>query len=78
MENASKALLIAAAILIVILIIAFAMKITNSTTDVTAQGEAVGAGLENQTDMATNSAMTAMGYELQNGAWVLKNSTPAP
>lgn len=73
MENASKALLIAAAVLIVILIIAFAMQITNSTSDVTGQGEAVGSAISDQTSTATDSAMTAMGYiKDENGNWVKK------
>ena len=43
MENASKALLIAAAVLVVILIIAFGMTIMNSSSDTTSQVSEVGA-----------------------------------
>lgn len=39
MENATKALLIAAAVLIVILLIAFGMRIFNSTSDVGSRAE---------------------------------------
>ena len=42
MENASKALLIAAAVLVVILIIAFGMTIMNSSSDTTSQVSEVG------------------------------------
>lgn len=43
MENASKALLIAAAVLVVILIIAFGMTIMNSSSDTTSQVSDIGA-----------------------------------
>lgn len=49
MENASKALLIAAAVLIVILIIAFGMRIFNSAGDAGGQAGAVGESTSLQT-----------------------------
>lgn len=49
MENASKALLIAAAVLIVILIIAFGMKIFNSTGDTSGQAEDLASSQQMQT-----------------------------
>ena len=56
MENASKALLIAAAVLVVILLIAFGMRILNSSTDTSKQaidtGNQIAAG-------ATNAAQSA-------------------
>ena len=60
MENASKALLIAAAVLIVILLIAFGMRIFNSTSDVSGQASDTGATLSNQTGAAKNSAVDAL------------------
>lgn len=64
MENASKALLIAAAVLIVILLIAFGMNVMNSTSDVSGQAEQVGDALSTQTDGAATDAITA----IQGGA----------
>lgn len=49
MENASKALLIAAAVLIVILLIAFGMRIMNSTGDSSGQAEDLAASQQMQT-----------------------------
>ena len=60
MENASKALLIAAAVLIVILLIAFGMRIFNSTSDVSAQATGTGTQLSNQTTQAAQSAQNAL------------------
>lgn len=60
MENASKALLIAAAVLIVILLIAFGMRIFNSTSDVSGQASQTGQELANQTGAAKNSAVNAL------------------
>ena len=60
MENASKALLIAAAVLIVILLIAFGMRIFNSTSDVSGQASDTGKELSNQTSAAKNSAVNAL------------------
>lgn len=48
MENASKALLIAAAVLIVILLIAFGMRIFNSTGDTSGQAEDLSASQQMQ------------------------------
>lgn len=60
MENASKALLIAAAVLIVILLIAFGMRIFNSTGNVSGQATDTGAQLTNQTQSAAQSAKNAL------------------
>ena len=60
MENASKALLIAAAVLIVILLIAFGMRIFNSTSDVSGKATDTGTQLSNQTGIAANSAIDAL------------------
>lgn len=59
MENASKALLIAAAVLIVILLIAFGMRIFNSTSNVSGQATETGKQLSNQANAAANSAANA-------------------
>lgn len=63
MENASKALLIAAAVLIVILLIAFGMKIFNSTEDTSGAAEQVGGAITSQSGDASNATMEAMGYK---------------
>ena len=60
MENASKALLIAAAVLIVILLIAFGMSIFNSTGDTSSQAEQVGTQIQSQTQSAATNAVTAI------------------
>ena len=60
MENATKALLIAAAVLIVILLLAFGMKIFNSTSDVSGQATSTGEALGNQAAAAANSAVDAV------------------
>ena len=60
MENASKALLIAAAVLIVILLIAFGMSIFNSTGDTSADAKAVGEQITSQSSIASNSAVNAI------------------
>ena len=60
MENASKALLIAAAVLIVILLIAFGMRIFNSTADVSSDATETGKELTTQTDAAAQSAQSAL------------------
>lgn len=60
MENASKALLIAAAVLIVILLIAFGMRIFNSTSDVSGQATETGTQISNQTSQAASSAQNAL------------------
>ena len=60
MENASKALLIAAAVLIVILLIAFGMRIFSSTSNVSGQATQVGNSLTTQTTNATTSATSAL------------------
>ena len=60
MENATKALLIAAAVLIVILLIAFGMRIFNSTSDVSGQAQTTGKAISNQTNAATTQATNAL------------------
>ena len=55
MENASKALLIAAAVLIVILLIAFGMSIFNSTGDTSADADKVGKEITNQSNQAATA-----------------------
>ena len=60
MENASKALLIAAAVLIVILLIAFGMRIFNSTSDVSGQAQSTGKALSNQASQAAGTAQNAL------------------
>lgn len=60
MENATKALLIAAAVLIVILLIAFGMRIFNSTSDVSGKATATGTELSNKTGAASSSAQNAL------------------
>lgn len=54
MENASKALLIAAAVLIVILLIAFGMRIFNSAGDTSGDAVKVGNQLTGQSGKAAN------------------------
>ena len=60
MENATKALLIAAAVLIVILLIAFGMRIFNSTSDVSGQAQDTGKQVSEQTKQAANTADNAL------------------
>ena len=60
MENASKALLIAAGVLIVILLIAFGMSIFNSTGDTSVDAQAVGTEIKGSTSQATVSAMLSI------------------
>lgn len=60
MENASKALLIAAAVLIVILLIAFGMRIFTSTSNVSGQATDTGKALSNQTNAAATTATNAL------------------
>lgn len=60
MENATKALLIAAAVLIVILLIAFGMRIFNSTSDVSGQAQDTGKKISNQTSQAASTANNAL------------------
>ena len=60
MENASKALLIAAAVLIVILLIAFGMRIFNSTSNVSGQAQSTGQEISKQTQTASESAISSI------------------
>ena len=56
MENASKALLIAAAILIVIVLIAFGVSVLDSSGDVSSQAISTGEAISEQAGQASNSA----------------------
>lgn len=56
MENATKALLIAAAVLVVILVIALGMRIMNSAGDVSGKATEVGGQIGAQTNSAASSA----------------------
>ena len=60
MENATKALLIAAAVLIVILLIAFGMRIFSSSSDVSTQATQTGEAISNQTRAAAGAASSAI------------------
>lgn len=60
MENASKALLIAAAILVVILLIAFGMQVMNSSGNVGDAATSTGEKMSEQTGLAANAANTAL------------------
>lgn len=60
MENASKALLIAAAVLIVILIIAFGMQIFRSTGDTSSKANEVGTQITEKTNAAATNAVNAL------------------
>ena len=62
MENATKALLIAAAILVVILLIAFGMRIMNQTGNAAKAGSDMGGTLSAQSNAAgTNAALSVNG-----------------
>ena len=60
MENASKALLIAAAILIVILLIAFGVSVLNSTDDVADSAGQVGDQITQQAGSAATQTNTLL------------------
>ena len=60
MENATKALLIAAAVLIVILVIALGMRIFNSTSGATKEASNAGQAISNSTTEATNAAQQSL------------------
>lgn len=65
MENASKALLIAAAILIVIVLIAFGVSVLNSSGDVQSSATSTGSKLEdsaNQAASKTNDILTGLQF----------------
>ena len=61
MENASKALLIAAAVLVVIVLIAFGMKIFNSTEGTSSEAQEVGQAIEDTAESASSLAMLKLG-----------------
>lgn len=69
MENASKALLIAAAVLIVILLIAFGMRIFNSSGDTSGQAE----DLSKSTQMQTFNAQFTGYLGTNRSASVVRN-----
>ena len=60
MENASKALLIAAAVLVVILLIAFGMRILRSSTDTSAQATSTGEQIGTKAGQASEEASGAI------------------
>lgn len=60
MENATKALLIAAAVLIAILLIAFGMKIFTSTSSSSTQAGEVAQQIDTKTTNAGEQAKTAI------------------
>lgn len=60
MENASKALLIAAAVLVIILLIAFGMRVFNSAGTSTGDAESVGTALQEQMGAASEDAVSAI------------------
>ena len=60
MENASKALLIAAAVLIVILLIAFGMRILSSTSGVGDSATNTGSKITEQANAANSAATNAL------------------
>ena len=64
MENASKALLIAAAVLIVILLIAFGVGIFNSAQDAGSADEAAGSIKSGVEGASTNLNTTLQGIDL--------------
>ena len=60
MENATKALLIAAGVLIVILLIAFGMRIMNTSGGAASSAAQTGTQITTQTETAANTANKAM------------------
>lgn len=60
MENATKALLIAAGVLIVILLIAFGMSIFSSAGDTAGDAQSVGTAINTQSSAAKTNAVTAI------------------
>ncbi len=60
MENATKALLIAAAILVVILLIAFGMRVLNTSGGAASSAQQTGTKITEQTNKAAQSANSSM------------------
>jgi len=60
MENATKALLITAAVLIVIVLIAISVMLLNSNQDVQSQAKSSSAGIQEQSNQAASSAISSM------------------
>lgn len=61
MENATKALLIAAAVLIAIVLVALGVNLLNSAGDVSGDAEKVSNALQESTGNATNSLVSDIG-----------------
>ena len=59
MENATKALLIAAAVLVVIGLIALGVRLLNSTSETKKASDEVSTQLQDQTGKAKNAAVNA-------------------
>ena len=59
MENATKALLIAAAVLVVIVLIALGVRLLNSTSETKKASDEVSTQLQDQTGKAKNAAVNA-------------------
>ena len=68
MENTSKALLIAAAILIVIILIAFGMRVLNSSKDSVAQAEETGESISDATQKALDKLQASFNKGGGSGA----------
>lgn len=60
MENATKALLIAAAILVVILLIAFGMRVLNTSGGAATSAQQTGTKITEQSNRAAGSASNAI------------------
>ena len=72
MENATKALLIAAAVLIVILLIAFGMRIFNSTSKTSEEAIKTGQLISNSVSIITQTLNSDLQYK--NGFQVLEET----
>lgn len=60
MENATKALLIAAAVLIAIVLVALGVKLLNSAGDTSGEAEKVSNKLQNSTGTAANGVVDGL------------------
>lgn len=61
MENATKALLIAAAVLIAIVLIALGVRLLNAAGDTSGDAENVSSQLKNSTGKASNDLVNSIG-----------------
>ena len=68
MENATKALLIAASILIVIILVAIGVRLLNSTKNTADQAKNVSNSLDNTSQKAIDSITTALDKQNNNSA----------